>query len=452
MNNLIAKDLEHIWHPCSQMKDYEEFPPIVIERGEGLRLYDIEGNSYLDIISSWWCNLLGHCHPRLNQALKNQVDQLEHVIFANFSHKPAIELCEHLHSILPEKLDKFFFTDNGSAAIEASLKMSLQYHYQMGKPEKVRFMALTDAYHGETVGALSVSGVDIYSKMYRPILLDTLRVKSPDCYRCESGKGRGKCDLECFAHAEKLFAEYGEVTAAFIAEPLLQGAAGMKIYPPEYLTKLRALCDQYDVHLILDEIATGYGRTGTMFAFEQAGICPDIVCLSKGLTGGYMPMALAVTSTEIYNAFYADYSEGKAFLHSHTYSGNPMAASVALEVLKIMSDEKIIEQANEKAKILNKALNDALIDHPNVGEIRSIGLVNAIELVADKETKEPLDSKLRTGYQIYKVAVKKGLILRPLGDILYFNPPLVISEDEIQEAVAICKESLFEILPWKNEF
>ncbi len=447
MNNLIAKDLEYIWHPCSQMKDYEDFPPIVIERGEGLRLYDTEGNSYLDIISSWWCNLLGHCHPRLNKALTKQVEQLEHVIFANFSHKPAIELCDNLHSILPQQLNKFFFTDNGSAAIEAALKMSLQYHYQTGKPEKIRFMALTDAYHGETVGALSVSGVDIYSKMYKPILLDTIRVKAPDCYRCEYGKERGTCNVECFAEAEKVFEEYGDVTAAFIAEPLLQGAAGMKIYPPEYLAKLRKLCDQYGVHLILDEIATGYGRTGTMFAFEQAGICPDIVCLSKGLTGGYMPMALAVTTTEIYDAFYADYSEGKAFLHSHTYSGNPMAASIALEVLKIMKDEKIIEKANQKAKILHQALNDALLDHPNVGEIRSIGLVNAIELVADKKTKESFDSKRRLGYQIYRRAVEKGLILRPLGDILYFNPPLVISESEIEEAVAICRDSILEFLP-----
>ena len=276
MNEWQKKDLKYIWHPCSQMKDYEELPPIVIDRGKGLYLYDVDGKSYADVVSSWWCNLLGHCHPRINAAVKSQIDRLEHVIFANFTHKPVINLCEKLSKVLPEGLCKFNFTDNGSSAIEAAMKVSFQYHYQTGNPQKKRFMALSDAYHGETIGALSVGGVDLYSEIYKPILLDIVRIEGPDCFRCPYGKCRGNCNCECFEHAEKTFARYGGETAAILVEPLLQGSAGMKIYPPLYLKKLRALCDKYNVHLIADEIATGYGRTGRMFAFDHAGVSPDV--------------------------------------------------------------------------------------------------------------------------------------------------------------------------------
>ena len=293
------KDLKYIWHPCSQMKDYEELPPIVIDRGEGIFLYDVKGNRYADVVSSWWCNLLGHCNPRINAAVKNQIDQLEHVIFANFSNKPVITLCEKLSKLVPEGLCKFNFTDNGSSAIEAAMKVSFQYHYQTKNPQKKRFMALTDAYHGETIGALSAGGVDLYSEIYKPILLDIIRIEGPDCFRCPYGNCRENCECECFEHAREKFAKYGEETAAILIEPLLQGSAGMKIYPPLYLKKLREICDEYNVHLIADEIATGYGRTGKMFACEHAGISPDIMCLSKGLTGGYMPMAVFVTTQKI---------------------------------------------------------------------------------------------------------------------------------------------------------
>ncbi|MGB5824106.1 MAG: adenosylmethionine--8-amino-7-oxononanoate transaminase [Proteocatella sp.] len=443
---LLEKDRKYIWHPCSQMKDYEELPPIIIERGKGLYLYDENGKAYADTVSSWWCNLLGHSNERINNAVKKQLDCLEHVIFANFTHRPAITLCEELAKVLPKGLGKFFFTDNGSSAIEAAMKMSFQYHYQSGSPQKTKFMALTEAYHGETLGALSVGGVDLYSSMYKPILLEINRIESPDCYRCKYGKQRSSCCAPCFEAAEKVFAEHGNETTAMLVEPLFQGAAGMKIYPPIYLKKLRKLCDDYGVHLIADEIATGYGRTGKMFACDHAEISPDIICLSKGLTGGYMPMALAVTTDKIYDAFYGDYSEGKAFMHSHTYSGNPLACSAAIEVLKILKDEDIIEKANENAVYFTKLIKQRLSGHKNVGDIRSIGLVNAIELVKDRNTKEPLDSKDRTGYQIYKKALEKGLILRPLGDVLYFNPPLIIQKEDMDKVVAICLESLVAIL------
>lgn len=441
------KDLEYIWHPCSQMKDYEELPPIVIDHGKGVKLYDIEGNEYIDIVSSWWCNLLGHCNENINNGIKNQLDKIEHVIFANFTHKPAIELCDNLVKRIPEGLCRFNFSDNGSAAVECALKMSFQYHYQTGHPEKIRFMCLTDGYHGETIGALSVGSLDLYAKIYNPLLIDTIRVEAPDCYRCPYGKNRDNCSCECFEHAEKAFEQYGNETSAFIVEPILQGSAGMRMYPALYLKKLRALCDKYNVNLIADEIATGFGRTGKMFAVDHAGISPDIMTISKGLTGGYMPMAITITTEKIYQAFYSEYNEGKAFMHSHTYSGNPLGCSAALAVLKVLDDENIIEKAQNMAPYLNKRLKETFADHKNVGEIRSVGLINALELVVDKDTKEGFDSKLRIGYQIYKKALKEGLLLRPLGNVLYFNPPLTITKEEIDEAIERMEKAFYQILP-----
>lgn len=446
MENWAEKDLEYIWHPCSQMKDYEELKPIVIKKGEGVYLYDIEGNKYLDVISSWWCNLLGHCNPTINKAVKEQIDKLEHVIFANFTHTQAIRLCERLTKILPQGLCKFNFTDNGSSAIEAAMKVSFQYHQQTGNPQKTKFMALTDAYHGETIGALSAGDCDLYTKLYKPILMDIKKVKAPDCYRCPYGKNRDNCSCECFEYAKKAFEENGEETSAILVEPLLQGSAGMKIYPPLYLKKLRELCDEYNVHLIADEIATGFGRTGKMFAFEHAKVSPDIMCLSKGLTGGYMPMALFVTTQKIYDAFYADYNTGKAFMHSHTYSGNPLACSAANAVLDILENGSVLKTAQQNAKYFNDLIKEKFLNHKNVGEVRHIGLINAIEIVKNKRTKESFDSKLRTGYQIYKKALKRGVILRPLGDVIYFNPPLIIEKKDMNYAVNTAFECMNEVL------
>ncbi|MBP3924159.1 adenosylmethionine--8-amino-7-oxononanoate transaminase [bacterium] len=440
------RDLELIWHPCSQMKDYETLVPIVIERGEGVYLYDTEGNRYIDVISSWWCNLLGHCNPQISAAVKQQADTLEHVIFANFTHKKVIELCDRLIKIIPKGLCKFNFADNGSSAIEMAMKMSFQYHQQTGNPQKTKFMALTDAYHGETIGALSVGAVDLYSEIYKPILMNTIKVPAPDCYRCPYGKLHGNCDCECFEKAEEVFEKFADETCAILVEPLLQGSAGMKVYPPMYLTKLRALCDKYNVHLIADEIATGFGRTGKMFAFDHAGVSPDIMCVSKGLTGGYMPMAIAITTQKIYDAFYADYSTGKAFMHSHTYSGNPLAASAAVEVLKILEDGTVLKRANENAIYFHDLIKNTFANHPNVGDIRHIGLINAIEIVEDKAEKKSFSRKFRLGYQIYKKALKRGVLLRPLGDIIYFNPPLIFERKDMDYAVKVAYECMVEVL------
>lgn len=439
---LEEKDLKYIWHPCSQMKDYEELPPIIIERGKGIYLYDKNGKEYIDIVSSWWCNLLGHCNEKINNNIKSQLEKLEHVIFANFSHEWAIELCEELIKIIPKGLTKFNFSDNGSSSVEAALKMAFQYQHQTGNTKKTKFMCLTDGYHGETVGALSVGSLDLYAKIYKPMLMETIHIEAPDCYRCKYNQNRKNCSCECFEDAEKKFERYSEEVCAVIIEPLLQASAGMRIYPPLYLKKLRELCNKHNVIFIADEIATNFGRTGKMFACDHAEISPDIMCVSKGLTGGYMPMAITITTDKIYNAFYAEYNEGKAFMHSHTYSGNPLGCSVALAVQKILREDDIINKAQIRAQYLNNKLREKLENHKNIGEIRNIGLINAMELVTDKKTKEGFDSKLRMGYQIYKHALKRGLLLRPLGNVIYFNPPLIINEEEIDKAVDLCISSI----------
>ncbi|MDO5712892.1 MAG: adenosylmethionine--8-amino-7-oxononanoate transaminase [Tissierellia bacterium] len=440
------KDLKYIWHPCSQMKDYEELPPIIIDHGKGIYLYDIEGKEYMDIVSSWWCNLLGHCNPVINEKIKEQLDRLEHVIFANFSHKGVIDLADRLHKIIPKGLDKFNFSDNGSAAVECALKMSFQYHYQTGDTKRTTFMCLSDGYHGETIGALSVGALDLYAKIYQPILLDTLRIPAPDCYRCPYGENRDTCKIPCGEKAEEYFEKYGKETSALIIEPLLQGAAGMRIYPSKYIKLLRSLCDTYGVHLIADEIATGFGRTGKMFAMDHAQVSPDIMCVSKGLTGGYMPMAITITTNEIYQGFYSPYHEHKAFMHSHTYSGNPLGCAAARGVLDYFEKEDPLTKANTFAPKFRQDLLDAFGNHPNIGEIRTIGLINAIELVKDKKTKESFEPKKRIGYQIYKHALEEGLLLRPLGDVLYFNPPLIFEEKDGEKAIRKMEKAMAKVL------
>ena len=444
-----AEDAKYIWHPAQQMKDAEVFPPVVIDHARGLYLYDTDGKEYLDIISSWWCNLLGHCNPKINAAIKAQVDELEHVIFANFSHKPAVQLCEKLAPLLPKGLCKFNFCDNGSSAVECALKLAFQYHYQTGHPERQRFMCLSESYHGETIGALSVGSMDLYAKIYKPMMMQNIHFDGLDCYRCPFHKDREHCQCECFVSAEAAFKKYGKETAAVIVEPILRGAAGMRIYPPLYLKKLRQLCDEYGVLMIDDEIAAGFGRTGKLFAIEHAGISPDILCTSKGLTGGYLPMSIAITTEKIYDAFYADYNSHKAFVHSHTYAGNPIGCAAALAVLDILQKEDILNKAAITGKYLHEHLEKALGGHPNVGEIRHIGLINAIELVEDKKTKQPFDAKRRIGWEIFRKAMDLGLVLRPIGDVIYFNPPLTIDTATCDKAIKLCKEAVLAVLPEK---
>lgn len=442
--DLQQKDLKYIWHPCSQMKDYEEFPPIIVERGEGAYIFDATGKRYLDAVSSWWVNLFGHCNKRINDAVKRQLDSLEHVIFANFSHKPAIELAEKIVKITPQGLNKVFFADNGSSAVEIALKLSFQYHQQTGSCDKKRFIALSDAYHGETLGALSVGDLDLYSKIYKPLMIDTLKVSGPDCYRCKYGAERTSCRAECFGQMQKAIEENHNEVCAVIIEPIVQAAAGMKLYSPQYLIKLREICSRYNIHLIADEIAVGFGRTGKMFACEHAGISPDIMCLSKGLTAGYMPLSLVVTTDGIYSAFYSDYTELKAFMHSHSYTGNPLACAAALESLRIFDEEDVLNVNKVKSELINKLTEPLVNAHPYVGEFRQIGMIAALELVENKETKKTFDWEKRVGYNIYRIALKKGLLLRPLGNVLYFMPPYIINENDTEFMITKAIEAINE--------
>lgn len=438
---LLQLDRAHVWHPCTQEKDHELLPPIPIERGNGVYLYDLQGNRYIDGVSSWWVNLFGHNHPGLNAALADQADKVAHHIFAGFTHEPGVRLAQRLAELTPGNLSKVFFTDNGSAAVEAALKMSFQYWQQVGITQKTRFVSIRDAYHGETLGALSVSGCELYREVYRPILLEEFQVQGPDCYRCPYGLQRECCDAECIAPLQQLVEREHEQIAGIIIEPLIQCAAGMRIYPPVYLQKLRQLCDACGVHYIADEIAVGFGRTGKMFANQHAGVAPDLLCLSKGITGGYLPLAVTLTTETIYRAFYDDYATLKAFLHSHSYTGNPLACALANKVLDIFRDENILEQTLPQQQLLDewKAEFESL---PQVGEFRRLGMVAAVEMVVDKQGKVPYPWQERRGYQVYQEALQKGALLRPLGNVVYFMPPLTINQDELRQLLEIARDSI----------
>lgn len=438
---LLRLDRAHVWHPCTQEKDHELLPPIPITRGEGVWLIDIDGKRYLDGVSSWWVNLFGHNHPRLNRALSDQASKISHHIFAGFTHEPAVELAERLCALAPGKLTRVFFADNGSSAVEAALKMSFQYWKQCGQQQKTRFLSLNEAYHGETLGALSVGGCALYRDIYQPLLLDTLQASGPDCFRCPYDLQRDSCNAECFVDLEKIAETHHKEIAAIIIEPLIQAAAGMRIYPPLYLKKLRALCDRLSIHYIADEIAVGFGRTGKMFANEHAGIGPDLLCLSKGITGGYLPLSAVMTTEEIYQAFYDDYPTMKAFLHSHSYTGNVLACALAVEVQKIFAEEEILERLPAKMAQIDTVM-PKFTALANVGEFRRCGMVAAIELVQDKSTKCEYPWKERRGYRVYQEGLLRGALLRPLGNVIYFMPPLTINTEELDLLLEIAYDAL----------
>ncbi|MGL5578853.1 MAG: adenosylmethionine--8-amino-7-oxononanoate transaminase, partial [Fusobacteriaceae bacterium] len=387
LTELQKKDLQYIYHPCSQMKDYEELPPIVIKEGRGIYLTDEKGKKYMDCVSSWWVNLFGHCNKRINNALISQLSKLEHTIFANFTHEAGIDLGEELISVAPKGLKKLIFSENGSSAVEIALKISFQYHQQKGDFKRTKFISLKNAYHGETLGALGVTDVNLFTELYKPLIKESVKVQGPHCYRCKWNKNYKNCEAECFIYMENSILEMGDEIAGIIIEPMVQGAAGMKIYSPKYLQKLRKITYERGIHFIADEIAVGFGRTGKLFALEHAEISPDIMCVGKGLTAGYFPMSLTLITNEIYDMFYEDYLQGKSFLHSHSYSGNPLGCAVAAETLKIFKDEKILEMINEKSSYLEKKAKEIFTDHENIGEYRQIGLIGAIELVKDRKTK-----------------------------------------------------------------
>jgi len=437
----MQKDLKSLWHPCTQMKDHEQLPIIPIKKGDGVWLEDFEGNRYLDAISSWWVNLFGHCNPRINQAIQDQLQQLEHVILAGFTHQPVVDLSNQLVDITPAGLNRCFYADNGSSAIEVAIKMSFHYWRNMGQTDKTRFVNLSNSYHGETLGALAMGDVALYKETYSPLLLDVITVDSPDCYHRETGESWKSYSLRQFEKMEHVLEAQHDAIAAVIVEPLIQCAGSMRMYHPAYLTKLRDACNRYDVHLIADEIAVGFGRTGSLFACEQAGISPDYLCLSKGLTGGYLPLSVVLTTDKIYDAFYDNYDTLKAFLHSHSYTGNPLGCSAALATLAIFKSDQVIAHNQQLAEVLRQA-TQPFQHHAHIAEVRQQGMVVAIEMVKDKANKTPYPWQERRGLKVFQHALGKGVLLRPLGNVIYFMPPYIITEEQIRWIADIALESI----------
>ncbi len=428
---LASRDLSVLWHPCSQMKDHEKSPLIPIKKGQGVWLEDFDGNRYLDAISSWWVNLFGHANPHINAALKDQLDSLEHVIFAGFTHESGIKLAEQLVTLSPPGLERCFYADNGSAAVEVALKMSFHYWRNKGQTQKTKFITLENSYHGETLGALAVGNVALYKETYAPLLMDVITVPGPDCYNREDGESWADYSTRRFALMEQVLQQQSDGCCAVIIEPLVQCAGSMRMYDPVYLSLLRAACDKYQVHLIADEIAVGFGRTGTLFACEQASITPDFMCLSKGLTGGYLPLSAVLTTDKVYQAFYDDYQNLTAFLHSHSYTGNALACRAGLATLEIFQQQPIIENNKHLAITLAKVAA-RFHEHPNVVEVRQTGMILAIELVKNKQTREPFPWQERRGQKVYQYALSKGVLLRPLGNVIYFMPPYIITAEELE--------------------
>jgi adenosylmethionine-8-amino-7-oxononanoate aminotransferase len=423
---MIEEDLQHIWHPCTQMKDHETLPLIPIKSGKGVYLFDFEGNRYIDAISSWWVNIFGHANPKINERVKKQLDTLEHVILAGFTHEPAVTLAKRLVDLTPEGLQKVFFADNGSSAVEVALKMSYHYHRNRGEDRSL-FLSLTNSYHGETLGALSVGDVQLYKETYGPLLIACIQTPVPKDQSRQSAR-------EALEALSDLLDQRGKEIAALILEPLIQGAGGMHMYHPDYLKGARVLTEEHGIHLIADEIMTGFGRTGTMFGCEQAGITPDYMLLSKGLTGGYLPLSVVLTTDEVYSAFYCDYNEHKAFLHSHSYTGNPLACSAALATLDIFESEDILGNNKKKSAYIAEKL-DRFTALSNVKEVRQTGMVTAIEL-------EGYRAEERIGLKVYEYGLKHGVLLRPLGPIVYFMPPYVISYEEIDTMMEVAFEGI----------
>ncbi len=415
--SLLHRSLQSVWHPCTQMKQHETYPLIPIQRGDGVWLYDADGKKYLDAVSSWWVNLFGHNNPRIKDAIKQQLDTLEHVMLAGFTHEPVVALSEKLAQLTG--LGHAFYGSDGASATEIALKMSFHYWRNIGKTGKTRFISLQNSYHGETMGSLGVTDVAIFKDTYAPLLIQSAQVPSPDFRLAEAGESAEAFALRCAAQLEQYLAQHHNELAAFIIEPLVQCAAGMGMYHPVYLSKVREICTKYEVHLIADEIAVGFGRTGTMFACEQGNIKPDFICLSKGITGGYLPLSTVLTADEIYQAFYHD-ATVKGFLHSHSYTGNPLACSAALATLAIFEADDIIEKNRKKSAYIVDRMQ-VLTDLP-VQHLRHQGMIFAFDAVTQNA---------QFAKQSYQAGIAQGLLLRPIGSTVYFMPPYTISEAEV---------------------
>jgi adenosylmethionine-8-amino-7-oxononanoate aminotransferase len=426
-----------IWHPYTHAK--LDPPPIKIARAEGVYLYSEDGRRFLDAISSWWVNLHGHGHPAIAAAIADQARKLEHVIFAGFTHEPAEELASRLSTVLPASLSHIFFSDNGSTAVEVALKIAVQYWRNTGMPQKRRIIALEHAYHGDTVGAMAVSADSVFTDAFRKLMFPVRRAHSAYCHRCPVGKRRCECDIDCVLHLENLLERYDSEIAAVIVEPLLQGAGGMIVHPVEFLERVRDRCKQHNVLLIADEVLTGFGRTGQMFACELANVIPDLMCLSKGLTGGFLPLGATACGAHIYEAF-SGRDRALTFFHGHSYSGNPLACAAANASLRVFETEPVFERIEKITRGHEKRL-PFFQRHPAIADVRTLGTLAALELKAGDAG---YLSSLR-GF-LYQFFLSRGILLRPLGNVLYLLPPYVITENEL-DAVYDALECVLDCLP-----
>lgn len=431
-SEFLARSLSAVWHPCTQMKHHEQLPLIPIKRGEGAWLYDMDGKRYLDGISSWWVNLFGHANPRIGAALKAQLDTLEHVLLAGFTHEPVVELSERLAALTGHRLGHAFYASDGASATEIALKMSVHYWRNTGRPAKNRFVSLAGSYHGETVGALAVTDVAIFRDAYAPLVRGGTCVPTPDARLAEAGETAADVARRAAAALEAHLAEHADETAALIVEPLVQGASGMVMYDPEYLRLARALCDRYQVHLVADEIAVGCGRSGSFFACEQAGIWPDFLLLSKGISGGYLPLSIVLTTDTVFDAFYDD-DTARGFLHSHSYTGNPLACRAALATLDIFAQDDVIAANRIKSQRLGKAFQSAVGGHPAVRHLRQQGMILAFDVA---------DAPAGFSRRFFTEALQRELLLRPIGNTVYTMPPYILGDDEIDFLASRCAAAL----------
>lgn len=443
------RDLAVVWHPCTQMKEHPDTLPLVpVRRGRGAWLEGVDGKRYLDAVSSWWTNLFGHAEPRIADAIARQAHELEHVIYAGFSHAPGLELAEALLAVAPRQagrapLAKVFYADNGSAAIEVALKMSFHSHRNRGDDARTRFIALTNSYHGETLGALSMGDIPLYRRVYAPLLLQPLFAPSPDAFAAEPGETPEVCALRRADELAAIFEANPGQVSALILEPLVQCAGGMRMHHPAYLRRARELCDAHGAHLIADEIAVGFGRTGTLFACEQAAVAPDFLCLSKGLTGGFMPLSAVLTTQHVYEAFLDD-SRERAFLHSHSYSGNPLACAAALASLRIFAEDDVLAR-NRRTAARMAELAAPLANHPRVAQVRQTGMILAIETRAGSgEHGTAVEISGRGGLRAYRHALERGVVLRPLGDTLYWMPPYCVDEQALVQLADVTTSAITE--------
>ena len=431
-NNLLDLDRKYIWHPYTQMKDYKSRYHILIKKAKGMKIYDHRGRYYYDTISSWWCNILGHNIPRINRSIKKQIRKFEHVLFAGFTNKNAVILAQKLVKMTHPALEKVFYTDDGATSIEAALKLSYQYWQNIGIRTKKKFVFLDNSYHGDTIGAMSVSGASQFNNIFKELFFKSYNIPSPYCYRCPVKKKPLSCDHECLLPLKKLLKERAKEISGIILEPLIQGAGGMIIYPASYLDKLYDIVKKYQIHIILDEIAVGFGRTGKMFAYQHSGIRPDFICLSKALTNGTLPLGAVLTTRKVYDAFYGDYHENKTFFHGHTFTGNPISTGVALTTLDIIEKKNLLGRVESLSSLLNDLLTEKIKDIEYIGDLRQAGLVAAMEIVKDKQKKKLFPEKERIGWKVYLEGLKHNLILRPLGNVVYFYFPLTITASEIE--------------------